>query len=97
KAALSGYTLATELADYLSRKGVPFRDAHRLVGRLVAAAIAGHRGLDSFSLAELQQLSPLFQADVTEHLTLEGALKSRDVFGGTAPVRVREALANVEA
>jgi argininosuccinate lyase len=97
KAAFSGYTLATELADYLSRKGMPFRDAHRLVGRLVAAAIAGHRGLESFSLAELQQFSSLFQADVAEHLTLEGALKSRDVYGGTAPVRVREALANVEA
>ena len=96
-AATSGYTLATELADYLSRKGVPFRDAHRLVGKMVASAIAGHRGLESFSLAELQQFSPLFQADVRDHLTLEGALKSRDVFGGTAPVRVREALANVQA
>ncbi len=96
-AAISGYTLATELADYLSRKGMPFRDAHRLVGKMVAAAIAGRRGLESFSLAELQQLSPLFQADVAEYLTLEGALKSRDVFGGTAPVRVKEALANVQA
>ena len=96
-AAISGYTLATELADYLSRKGLPFRDAHRLVGKMVAAAIAGHRGLESFSLAELQQFSSLFEADVADHLTLEGALKSRDVFGGTAPVRVREALANVQA
>ncbi|HET9847312.1 MAG TPA: argininosuccinate lyase [Candidatus Dormibacteraeota bacterium] len=96
-AALSGYTLATELADYLSRKGMPFRDAHRLVGTMVATAIAGHRGLESLTLAELQQFSQLFQADVAEHLTLEGALKSRDVFGGTAPARVKEALANVEA
>ena len=96
-AAITGYTLATELADYLSRKGLPFRDAHRLVGTIVASAIAGQRGLESYSLAELQQFSPLFEADVIDHLTLEGALASRDVFGGTAPQRVKEALAHVEA
>jgi argininosuccinate lyase len=96
-AALEGYTLATELADYLSKKGIPFRDAHRLVGQMVAAAIAAHRGLDSYTLAELRQFSPLFDADVAEHLTLEGALESRDVLGGTAPARVKEALANVKA
>ena len=97
KAALEGYTLATELADYLSRKGLPFRDAHHLVGRMVAEAIVTHRGLESFSLAELQRFSPLFGADIVDHLTLEGALGSRDVVGGTAPARVREALANVKA
>jgi len=97
KAALEGYTLATELADYLSRKGLPFRDAHHLVGRMVAEAIATHRGLESFSLAELQRFSPLFGADIVDHLTLEGALGSRDVVGGTAPARVREALAHVKA
>jgi argininosuccinate lyase len=96
KAALEGYTLATELADYLSRKGMPFRDAHHLVGRMVAEAIATNRGLESFSLAELQRFSPLFSADIADHLTLEGALKSRDVLGGTAPARVKEALANVK-
>ena len=97
KAALEGYTLATELADYLSRKGMPFRDAHHLVGRMVAQAVAAHRGLESFSLAELQQFSPLFNADIVDHLTLEGALQSRDVLGGTAPARVKEALAHVKA
>src|SRR5713101_659969 len=97
KAALDGYTLATELADYLSRKGMPFRDAHHLVGRMVAEAIASHRGLESFSLAELQRFSPLFGADTIDHLTLEGALQSRDVLGGTAPARVKEALAHGKA
>jgi argininosuccinate lyase len=96
-AALSGYTLATEAADYLSRKGMPFRDAHRVVGQIVAAGIAFHRGLEDFTLAELQRFSPLFSADVFDHLTLEGALKSRDVLGGTAPRQVREALARVKA
>jgi argininosuccinate lyase len=97
KAALEGYTLATEIADYLSRKGMPFRDAHHLVGRMVAQAIATNQGLEAFSLAELQRFSPLFDADIVDHLTLEGALKSRDVLGGTAPARVKEALANVKA
>ena len=97
KAALEGHTLATELADYLSRKGMPFRDAHQLVGRMVAQAIATHRGLDAFSLAELQGFSQLFGADVIDHLTLEGALQSRNVLGGTAPARVKEALAHVKA
>jgi argininosuccinate lyase len=96
QAALAGYTLATEAADYLSSKGMPFRDAHRVVGRLVARAIADHRGIQDFSLGELQQFSPLFGADVFDHLTLEGALQSRDVLGGTAPARVREALAIVK-
>jgi argininosuccinate lyase len=96
-AALQGYTLATELADYLSRKNLPFRDAHHLVGRMVAEAIATNRGLESFSLAELQRFSPLFGADTIDHLTLEGALESRDVLGGTAPGRVKEALAHVKA
>jgi len=96
-AALAGYTLATEVADYLSRKGMPFRDAHRVVGQLVAKAIESHRKIEDFSLAELQQFSSLFGADVSDHLTLEGALKSRDVIGGTSPARVKEALARVKA
>jgi argininosuccinate lyase len=96
-AALSGYTLATEAADYLSRKGLPFRDAHRVVGQIVAKGIATHKGLEDFSLAELQQFSPLFSGDVFGYLTLEGALKSRDVLGGTAPGQVKEALARVKA
>jgi argininosuccinate lyase len=97
KAALSGYTLATEAADYLSRKGMPFRDAHRLVGQMVAKGIATHQGLEDFSLQELQLFSPLFGADIFNYLTLEGALKSRDVLGGTAPAQVKEALAHVKA
>ena len=96
-AALAGYTLATEAADYLSRKGMPFRDAHRVVGHIVAKGIATQKGLEDFSLEELQQFSPLFSADIFTHLTLEGALKSRDVLGGTAPGQVKEALARVKA
>jgi len=95
-AALAGYTLATEAADYLARKGMPFRDAHRVVGQIVVSAIAEHRGIENLSLVELQRFSPLFDADVFDHLTLEGALQSRDILGGTAPARVQEALARVK-
>ncbi len=95
-AAIGGYTLATELADYLSRKGMPFREAHRVVGGVVATALAAHKGLEDLTLAELRAASPLFAADVHGHLTLEGALASRDVIGGTAPARVQEALAHVQ-
>ena len=95
-AAIGGYTLATELADYLSRKGMPFREAHRVVGGVVATALAAHKGLEDLTLAELRAASPLFAADVHGHLTLEGALASRDVIGGTAPARVHEALAHVQ-
>jgi argininosuccinate lyase len=96
-AALAGYTLATEAADYLSRKGMPFRDAHRVVGQMVAKGIATHKGLEDFSLEELQEFSPLFGPDIFDYLTLEGALKSRNVLGGTAPAQVQEALARVKA
>src|SRR2546427_8935756 len=74
-AALEGYTLATELADYLAAKGMPFRDAHHLVCRMGAHAIATERGLESFSLAELQEVSRLFSAAIVDHLTLETALR----------------------
>jgi len=63
----------------------------------IATALAAHKGLEDLSLTEFQAASPLFAADVREHLTLEGALASRDVTGGTAPARVQEALAHVQA
>ena len=92
-AALEGYTLATEAADYLTWRGVPFREAHRLVGRAVAFAIKEGRPLERLTLEEWQTFSPLFEADLYESLTLEAALNARAVVGGTAPARVKEALA----
>jgi argininosuccinate lyase len=92
-AALEGYTLATEAADYLTRRGVPFRDAHRVVGRAVAFAITEGRPLEGLTLEEWQTFSPRFEADLFESLTLEAALNARAVVGGTAPARVKEALA----
>jgi argininosuccinate lyase len=96
-AALEGNTLATEAADYLVRRGLPFRQAHRAVGSAVAYAAAAGRRLESLTLEELRRFSPLFDGDVFEHLTLEHALAARAVYGGTAPARVKEALAGAEA
>jgi len=96
-AALGGYTLATEAADYLTRKGMPFREAHRVVGQAVAFALSRNTPLERLSLDDLQRFSPLFAADVFDHLTVEAALQSRAVKGGTALARVKEALARAKA
>jgi argininosuccinate lyase len=96
-AATGGYTLATEAADHLVRKGLPFREAHRVIGQVVSYAIQQGKPLEKLSLEELRRFAPAFDSDIWQSLSLEGALNSRDVFGGTAPARVKEALANAKA
>lgn len=96
-AAASGYTLATELADYLAAKGIPFRDAHAIVGAIVRHAIAGRRLLEQYTLDELRNFSPAFGADVLDWLTLEAAVRRRRAPGGTAPATVRRRLRRVKA
>jgi argininosuccinate lyase len=91
-AARDGYTLATELADYLATRGVPFREAHGIVGAIVRQAIADERSLESLSVAELRKFSPLFDDDIAEWLTLESAVARRGATGGTAPANVRRRL-----
>ena len=93
RAALQGYATATDLADYLVRKGVPFRDAHEIVGKSVRLGIETERDLSDLTLDEFHAFSPLIEEDVYRCLTLEGSLQSRNTFGGTAPARVREAIA----
>ncbi|TSA15011.1 MAG: argininosuccinate lyase [Betaproteobacteria bacterium] len=90
-AALEGHATATDLADYLTKKGLPFRDAHEAVARAVRAADARGCDLAALGLAELRSFSPLVGTDVFKVLTLEGSLASRDHAGGTAPRRVRAA------
>ena len=97
EAAREGYATATDLADYLVRKGLPFRDAHEVVSRAVRAAEARGVDLAQLPLAELSRFSPLVGADVYHVLTLEGSVASRDHPGGTAPRRVREAAAAARA
>ncbi|MCX8087633.1 MAG: argininosuccinate lyase [Rhodocyclaceae bacterium] len=88
-----GYATATDLADYLVKKGLPFRDAHEAVARAVRLAEAKGCDLAELSLSELQAFSPLIAADVYEVLTVAGALAARDHIGGTAPAQVQAAIA----
>ena len=89
RAAGAGYSTATDLADYLVRHGVPFRDAHEIVGHAVHLAIERDCTLDALPLADLQALSPAITEDVYQSLTLEGSVNARDHFGGTAPAQVK--------
>jgi len=92
-AALRGYTTATDLADYLVRKNVPFRDAHEIVGRAVGFAVAQGRALESLTLQELQRFGgDVIDESVFAALTLEGSVAARNHFGGTAPAQVRAAI-----
>lgn len=93
KAAADGFSTATDLADYLVRKGVPFRDAHAVVGRAVAFCIEQKLMLDQMPLSQLQALNPAIEQDVFDFLTLEGSVASRDHLGGTAPAQVIAACA----
>ncbi len=92
-AAKEGYATATDLADYLVKKNMPFREAHEIVAQAVRFAETRDRDLSELSLDELRQFSPLISADVFEALTLEGSMKSRSHIGGTAPARVKAAIA----
>ncbi|MEM6773707.1 MAG: argininosuccinate lyase [Pseudomonadota bacterium] len=90
-AAGEGFSTATDLADYLVRRGLPFRDAHEVVGRAVAAAVEQACDLPAMDLATLRGFSDLIEEDVFEILTIEGSVAARDHTGGTAPRRVLEA------
>jgi argininosuccinate lyase len=90
-AALEGHATATDLADYLVRKGVPFRDAHAAVARAVKAADAAGCDLAALPLNVLKRFSPKIGADARRVLTLEGSVASRAHAGGTAPAQVRAA------
>jgi len=92
EAAIMGFSTATDLADYLVRAGVPFRDAHEVVGKAVRLGVDSQRDLAELSLAELQQFSDKIQADVFDVLTLEGSVSARNHLGGTAPEQVRAAV-----
>jgi argininosuccinate lyase len=97
EAAKRGFSTATDLADYLVRRGVPFRDAHEIVGKSVAYGVQTGKDLSEMSLAELQQFSTAIEQDVFAVLTLEGSVAARNHIGGTAPVQVRAAVERAKA
>ncbi|MFZ4624703.1 MAG: argininosuccinate lyase, partial [Rhodoferax sp.] len=89
RAALRGYATATDLADYLVKKGLPFRDAHETVARAVKAAIAHQVDLSELPLTVLKEFNSSIEKDVFDLLSLRGSLNARDVLGGTAPKQVQ--------
>ena len=91
-AALKGHACATDLADYLVKKGLPFRDAHEAVAKVVRAATERQCNLAELPYEVLQTLHPALEQDVYEVLTLEGSLNARTTLGGTAPIQVRHQL-----
>ena len=97
KAAMQGFATATDLADYLVKKGIPFRDAHEVVAKSVQFAEQKGCDLDDLELGELKQFSSEIASDVFAVLTLEGSLNSRDHVGGTAPGQVRTAIKRARA
>jgi argininosuccinate lyase len=92
-AASDPMLLATDLADYLVNHGVPFRQAHEVIGKLVAYSIEQKRGFGEMTLEEFQQFSPAFEADVTACLNLETALAARKGIGAPSPQNVKAQLA----
>ncbi|AET15001.1 TPA: argininosuccinate lyase [Pasteurella multocida] len=97
EAALKGYSNATELADYLVAKGVPFRDSHHIVGETVVYAIQQHKALEALSVAEFKQFSDVVEEDVYQILSLQSCLDKRCAKGGVSPLRVAEAIAEAKA
>ncbi|SMF23750.1 argininosuccinate lyase [Alteromonadaceae bacterium Bs31] len=92
EAAKRGFSTATDLADYLVRKGIAFRDSHEIVGKSVAYGLEKNKDLSEMSLEELQQFSLVIEQDVFEVLTLEGSVAARNHLGGTAPEQVLNAV-----
>ena len=97
RATLKGYATATDLADYMVKKGLPFRDAHEAVAHAVKAAILQNVDLSELPLAQLQQFNPKIENDVYDCLSLRGSLNARNILGGTAPAQVRAQIARHQA
>ncbi|MBD1564637.1 argininosuccinate lyase [Vibrio sp. S12_S33] len=97
EAAKQGYANATELADYLVAKGIPFREAHHIVGVVVVGAIAKGCALEELSIAELQEFSAVIEDDVYAILTIESCLEKRSALGGVSPTQVAYAVEQAQA
>ncbi len=95
-AAGEGFLLATDLADYLVTRGLPFRQAHHVVGRIVQQGLTEKKGLTRWTLGEFQAFSDLFGADLFERLSPEGSLKQRGGIGGTATQSIQQAIRRIK-
>lgn len=97
KGAKGGFANATDVADYLVKKGVPFRDSHSIVGQMVAKAISLSKNLDDFTLEEFKECSPLIEEDIYEAISMQTCVGDRKVKGGPAPERVRQEIVDGKA
>ena len=97
KSAAMGFTNATDLADYLVGKGMPFRDAHHVSGTLVGKCVREHRDLGDLSLAEMREVSPVFEQDVFETISLKACVERRKLRGGPAPEAVEASIRRAES
>lgn len=97
KGAKGGFANATDVADYLVKKGVPFRDSHAIVGQMVAKAIERHKNLDEFTLEEFKACSPLIEEDIYKAISMETCVGDRKLKGGPAPERTRAEIADGRA
>ncbi len=88
KGAAQGFTNATDLADYLVKRGIPFRSAHEIVGKMVAKALCENKALDDFTLEEMKEFSPQIQEDIFDAISLTTCVNDRKVTGGPAPAAV---------
>ncbi|MBQ3115081.1 MAG: argininosuccinate lyase [Clostridia bacterium] len=91
-AALKGFTNATDAADYLVKKGMPFRDAHKVIGEIVAYCIKSNKAIEEMSIGEFKSFSEMFENDIYEAVSLENCVNLRDVTGGTATNQVKQQL-----
>jgi len=94
--AKKGFSLATDVADYLAKKGVPFREAHRIVGELVAYCLDKDKGLEDLTLEEFKQFSDKFEGDVLSLMSVEGSINSRNIIGGTAREQVEREILKIK-
>ena len=92
-----GYSNATDLADYLARKGIPFRQAHHIVGHIVNYCVKHDTDLEKMTLEEYRKFSDAIEEDIHQYITLEACVAARRSFGGTAPERVTEQIARAKA
>jgi argininosuccinate lyase len=96
KAAGGGFSTATDMADYLVRKGVPFRDAHEIVGKCVRYCIEKEKELYDLTLKEFQKFSKVFERDIFDYITVEKSVNSRNVIGGTSLKQVKKRIKEIE-
>jgi argininosuccinate lyase len=91
----SGFLTATDMADYLVLKGVPFREAHEVTGKIVAYCLDNGKTLDKLSLKELRKISKRFDEDVSEHIALKNSVDRKNIYGGTAKKQVKAQIARL--